>query len=85
MAEELRTKDGIPASLLYLVLLGRAEQRCRACGLEEAAGAYCSRCNARMAPVRDWRDGGHTLLPPPSREELELIVSDFDHGGPEEF
>jgi hypothetical protein len=81
----LRTRDGIEAELLRLVLAGRAEQRCSSCGLAEAAGAYCTRCLTRSLPRRDWFDGGRTPLPRPSRGELEALVEDFDGPGLEEF
>lgn len=34
---------------------GRLEQRCPACGLQEAAGLACSRC-ATPTGVADWRE-----------------------------
>jgi hypothetical protein len=85
MTERLVTRDGMEAKLLRLVLLLRAQQRCRSCGHREAAGAYCSRCVTPILPARDWFDGGTRPLPPASRAELEAIVEDFDHGGLEEF
>jgi hypothetical protein len=47
---------GIPAAVADDLLKGHLSQRCPVCGITEAAGGYCTKCDRRTGPA-DWFRG----------------------------